>query len=323
LNQSLSVAATTGETTAPTVAIDNEVQLDAGWSFGIGIVPVPVSFEPVRGALRTAATVVRSDAARAVRERLRRSLRMVGRRRTAGLSGATPEAVPDPARGVDPGRSLDRFRDICAQGEKMLMVLPSSAALDAAAAYERRTYLFDGWRDQLIERLAPREGDTVLDVSCGPGLNLAALRERVGPRGLIIGIEDTPELLEVARHRVRQRGWRNVRLLPSAPTPAELPSGANAALLSVADDVLQSPARLTQLFNRLRPGARVAAGGWKLPSGLMWPLRFYVKALYGPLTGTPERLDQPWRALSHHIPDLTVGELGFGTGYLAHGTVSS
>ena len=154
-----------------------------------------------------------------------------------------------------------------------LIALPSSAALDLAAAYERRTSLFDGWREQLVERLDPRRGDTVLDVSCGPGLNLPALRERVGPRGLIIGIEESPDLLAVARHRVRVGGWRNVRLLSSAPTSADLPSGAHAALLSAADDVLQSPARLTQLLNRLRPGARVAAGGWKLPSGLMWPLR--------------------------------------------------
>jgi demethylmenaquinone methyltransferase/2-methoxy-6-polyprenyl-1,4-benzoquinol methylase len=202
-----------------------------------------------------------------------------------------------------------------------LMALPSSAALDLAADYERRTFLYDGWRDQLVERLAPRRGDTVLDVSCGPGLNLPALRERVGPSGLIIGIEESPELLEVARHRVRLRGWRNVRLLPAAPTSAELPTGADAALLSAADDVLQSPTRLAQLLTWLIPGARVAAGGWKLPSGLMWPLRFYVKALYGPMMGATERLDEPWRALSRHVPDLVVGELGFGTGYLAHGTV--
>jgi len=206
-----------------------------------------------------------------------------------------------------------------------LIALPSSDAFELAANYERRTFLFDGWREQLVERLAPRRGDTVLDVSCGPGLNLPALRERVGPRGLIIGIEESPELLAVARHRVRVRGWRNVRLLPSPPTSTDLPDGAHAALMSAADDVLQSPARLAQLFTRLRPGARVAVGGWKLPSGLMWPLRFYVKALYGPMraAGMSERLEQPWRALAGHIPDLEVGELGFGTGYLAHGTVRS
>lgn len=204
-----------------------------------------------------------------------------------------------------------------------LIALPSSDALDLAAAYERRTFLYAGWREQLVERLAPRRGDTVLDVSCGPGLNMPALRERVGPGGLVIGIEESPELLAVARHRVRMLGWHNVRLFQSPPTSADLPSGANAALLTAADDVLQSPMRLNQLFNRLLPGARVAAGGWKLPSGLMWPLRFYVKALYGPLMGAPERLDEPWRALSAHVPNLKVGELGFGTGYLAHGTVGS
>jgi len=44
-----------------------------------------------------------------------------------------------------------------------LIALPSSTALDLAAAYERRTFLYDGWRDQLVERLAPRRGETVLE----------------------------------------------------------------------------------------------------------------------------------------------------------------
>jgi demethylmenaquinone methyltransferase/2-methoxy-6-polyprenyl-1,4-benzoquinol methylase len=198
---------------------------------------------------------------------------------------------------------------------------PTTIELDLAEMYERRTSLYDGWREQLIERLAPRRGDTVLDISCGSGLNLPALHERVGPHGRIIGIEESPELLAVARHRVRRRGWHNVELLAAPPTSAELISGAHAALLCAADDVLQSPTRLAYLMTRLRPGARVAAGGWKLPPEWMWPLRAYVKAFYGPLVGAAARLDEPWRLLADHLPNLTVARLGFGTGYLAHGTI--
>jgi demethylmenaquinone methyltransferase/2-methoxy-6-polyprenyl-1,4-benzoquinol methylase len=201
-----------------------------------------------------------------------------------------------------------------------LLAPPTAAELDSAESYERRTSLYDGWRDHLVERLGLRRGDTVLDVSCGPGLNLAALYERVGPHGRIIGIEESPELLAVARYRVRRRGWHNVELYSAPPTSAELPSGANALLLAAADDVLQSPARLAYLVTRLRPNARVAAGGWKLPPEWMFPLRYYFKNMQRPALGSP-RVDEPWRLLAEHAPDLTVDTLGFGTGYLAHGTI--
>lgn len=199
-----------------------------------------------------------------------------------------------------------------------LLAPPTAFQLEAAARYEQRTSLFDGWRERLVERLAPQPGDTVLDISCGPGLNLPALYERVGPHGRIIAIEESPDLLTVARHRVRRRGWRNVEVRSTPPSAGELGGGAHAALLCAADDVLQSPTRLAYLVTRLRPGARFAAGGWKLPPEWMWPIRAYLKTFY-PRVGTAPRQDEPWRLLAEHAPNLTVETLGFGTGYLAHG----
>ncbi len=198
---------------------------------------------------------------------------------------------------------------------------PSITALDAAALYERRTTLFDGWRTQAVGLLGPRPGDTVLDIGCGPGSNLDALRARVGPSGRILAVEETPELLDVARHRVERRGWHNVEVMSALPASAGLRSGAHAALPCAADDVLQSPARLAYLLTRLRPGARVVAGGWKLPAGWLWPFRAFVSAHYGPMVRRPAALDRPWRPLTEHLPDLTVTEFGFGTGYLAAGTL--
>lgn len=203
-----------------------------------------------------------------------------------------------------------------------LLTQPTSFQLEAAALYERRTSLFDGWREILVERLAPQPGDTVLDISCGSGLNLPALYERVGPRGRIIGIEESPDLLAVARHRVRRRGWSNVEVRSEPPAIGELGGGAHAALLGAADDVLQSPTRLAYLVTRLRPGARLAAGGWKLPPEWMWPIRAYLKTFY-PRVGSAPRQDEPWRQLAEHAPNLNVETLGFGTGYLAHGDLRS
>jgi precorrin-6B methylase 2 len=54
-------------------------------------------------------------------------------------------------------------------------------------------------------RLAPRPGDTVIDVGCGPGLNFAALHAAVGPHGTIIAIDESPQLFAVAAHQVTRR----------------------------------------------------------------------------------------------------------------------
>jgi demethylmenaquinone methyltransferase/2-methoxy-6-polyprenyl-1,4-benzoquinol methylase len=195
-----------------------------------------------------------------------------------------------------------------------------------AEQHERRTALYEGWREQLIDRLDPRRGDTVLDISCGPGLNFAALQARIGPRGRIIGIDDSPELLEVAARRVHARGWRNVDLVCASPATGERsvdPGSADGALLCAAHDALQSPAGLARVLAALRPGARVVAGGWKWPSNnwLLWPLRACVTALYGPLIADFSGFERPWRLLADHIPDLQVTQLGFGVGYLAQGTI--
>ncbi|WP_046497138.1 class I SAM-dependent methyltransferase [Streptomyces odonnellii] len=49
-----------------------------------------------------------------------------------------------------------------------------------------------------VADLGLRPGDTVLDAGCGTGRALPPLREAVGPRGTVLGIDLTPEMLEQA-----------------------------------------------------------------------------------------------------------------------------
>lgn len=50
-----------------------------------------------------------------------------------------------------------------------------------------------------------RSGDRVLDVGCGTGRALPALREAVGERGAVLGLDVTPQMLAVARAGGRAR----------------------------------------------------------------------------------------------------------------------
>jgi len=171
----------------------------------------------------------------------------------------------------------------------------------------------------VVQRLAARPGDTVLDVGCGTGLCLPLLQHRVGPSGTIIGIDASAQMLEVAGTRVAEHGWDNVQLLVAPIAQAPFDGVADAALFCAVHDVLQSPAALAHVFEHLRPGAAVAATGGKWPPPWNVALRAWVAHLHAPFINDFTGFDQPWRPLAGYVPDLQVTELGAGAGYVAIG----
>jgi len=195
--------------------------------------------------------------------------------------------------------------------------LPETYLLQAAY-YTQRATLFPGWREQLIRGMGLQPGATVVDVGCGPALNIPALRERIGPHGTIIGIDDSPELLAVAAHRVAHWGWDNVELIHTSEWAMNLSALADAALFAAVPTVMANPTALTNIVTQLRPGAAVAAGGWKWPSARFWPGRALLSTVNRLYPSDTARLVEPWRLLAEHLPALRVRELGLGTGYLAH-----
>jgi SAM-dependent methyltransferase len=51
-----------------------------------------------------------------------------------------------------------------------------------------------------------REGDTVLDVGCGPGFFTVPMASLVGPRGLVVAVDVQPGMLERTRRRAARAG---------------------------------------------------------------------------------------------------------------------
>ncbi len=64
---------------------------------------------------------------------------------------------------------------------------------------------------RLVEMAGIRSGMWVLDVATGPGEPALTIARRVGPRGLVAGVDFSPTMLRRARARTRALGVRNIQ----------------------------------------------------------------------------------------------------------------
>jgi SAM-dependent methyltransferase len=190
-----------------------------------------------------------------------------------------------------------------------------------AGSYERRTAAYDVWRRRVVALLPLRAGDVVLDVGCGTGLCFGLLEAKIGAAGRIIGLDESPDMLDIARRHVAESRWTNVTLITAPADAARIPVVADAALFSAVHDILQSPPALANVFASLRPGAWVAATGGKWAPGGVLSLDPFTYAVHQPYVRSFAGFDRPWRLLEPLLEDFTVTEVAFGTGYLAVGRV--
>lgn len=196
---------------------------------------------------------------------------------------------------------------------------PLPAYGEGARSYDRDTAVFQPYREAVVEALPLRRGQVVLDVGCGTGLCCGLLREKVGPHGGVLGIEESPEMAAVAREHIICEGWRNVTVVQSAAEDAQIALTADAALFCAVHDILQSPGALRNVMARLRPGAWVAAGGGKWATPMMVAVNLMVRTLHAPYVRSFSGFDRPWRHLEQLIEDVQVREMAFGGGYVMTG----
>jgi ubiquinone/menaquinone biosynthesis C-methylase UbiE len=114
------------------------------------------------------------------------------------------------------------------------------------------------WRSALLKQLAPRAGETILDVGCGTG-SLALLIVKLAPGVHVVGLDPDAEVLERAR---RKLAGSNVKLAQG------FAHAADAAGIGPVDKVVsslvfhQTPmaekrAGLEAMFRALSPGGEV------------------------------------------------------------------
>lgn len=132
-----------------------------------------------------------------------------------------------------------------------------SAELDRIPAEAIESFAGVGWFFDLAD---PREGDTVLDLGSGSGMDAFFAAGRVGPTGRVIGIDMTDAQLEKADRlraghgfdRVIFRAGRIERLPVEDASIDVVISNGVINLIPDKDQVFQEVARV------LRPGGRLA-----------------------------------------------------------------
>jgi len=189
-----------------------------------------------------------------------------------------------------------------------------------AGVYDRELALLEPMRRVAISKLGLRPGDVVFDVGCGTGLSLSVLKQAVSPRGRIVGIEQSPEMVEQARQRVARARWARVTLICSPAETADIRTNADAALFHFTHDILQRPEAIANIISHLKPGARVVASGlkWAAP-WLMRPINLLVLPAALRSVTSLEGMDQPWRLLQDQLGQMNVESRLRGAAYIASG----
>jgi arsenite methyltransferase len=147
-----------------------------------------------------------------------------------------------------------------------------SAALDSSGCFGAALYA-EGQTDGLPEEavLASlgcgnplavadlHEGERVLDLGSGGGLDVLLSARRVGPSGFAYGVDLTDEMLTLARANAAKSGTQNVEFLKGEIEALPLPDASVDVVISncVINLSTDKPAVLAEMFRVLVPGGRI------------------------------------------------------------------
>ena len=115
-----------------------------------------------------------------------------------------------------------------------------------------------------------REGDVVLDLGSGGGIDVILSAKRVGETGLAYGLDMTDEMLALARANAAAAGIRNAIFLKGLIESIPLPADSVDVVISncVINLSTDKAAVLTEVARVLKPGGRVGVSDVVAEDGL-------------------------------------------------------
>ncbi len=133
------------------------------------------------------------------------------------------------------------------------------------------------------------EGEVVLDLGSGGGIDVLLSARRVGPAGKAYGLDMTDEMLELARENARKAGVTNVEFLKGEMEEMPLPDRTVDVIISncVVNLSPDKDAVLREAFRVLKPGGRFAVADivtrGQMPQALQRSLELWAGCVAGAL----------------------------------------
>jgi SAM-dependent methyltransferase len=138
-----------------------------------------------------------------------------------------------------------------------------------------------------------REGETVLDLGSGGGIDAFLSARRVGPTGKVYGVDMTDEMLELARRNQREAGVDNVEFLKGSIEAIPLPDRSVDVIISNCVINLSGDKGrvITEAFRVLKPGGRFAVSDVVVRGTIPTEVRKSMELWVGCIAGALEEAE--------------------------------
>jgi arsenite methyltransferase len=144
-------------------------------------------------------------------------------------------------------------------------------------------------RADTLRRLSIRRGERVLDIGSGPGFLAAAIAEQTGPKGQVVGIDLSQQMVDRASQR-NEHEWLSYQIADAAALPFNDNHFDVVVSTQVAEYVPDIAKFSSEIFRVLKPGGRglILATDWE---GVCWH------------SENPDRMDKVLKAFAPHCAD--------------------
>lgn len=134
------------------------------------------------------------------------------------------------------------------------------------------------------------EGEVVLDLGSGGGIDVLLSAKRVGPGGKAYGLDMTDEMLELARRNAAEAGAENVEFLKGDIESIPLPDSSVDVIISNCVINLSADKRrvLAEAYRVLKPGGRFAVSDVVVRGEIPWEVRGSMELWVGCVAGALE-----------------------------------
>jgi len=185
-------------------------------------------------------------------------------------------------------------------------------------------FRYEYWRRKAISELNLNEGQVVVDLGCGTGLNFPYFEKLVGNSGRIIGVDISNSMLAMAKKRIKKNNWKNISLFLDDMANYKIPQGVDAIISTYSLGLSKSYDKVIQeAYHALKPDGKFVVLDFKDDNFSLRArtfLPFWLKCIkdYSALTvyfGSTHS----WKSVKNYFAKSQLQEFFGGLSYLSVG----